>query len=194
MHVVRKSEGGKMRRWGERARERSWIPCVRRHIRGKSKDGPDWALNVLDGVVSSVLSSSVVLCWLQCDWLQLDSGCKSSIGSVDTASASVVLECVFMYTSVTNNAARNSTGQAETLKNLGRLVSISMHHLLYWEMSVTNICLGGCCVFSCISLHNGGVASFGLLQCVIHLWLKVGKKGRRGKGPSVAQCPKLPTL
>lgn len=109
-------------------------------------------------------------------------------------SPSVVLECVFMYTSVTNNAARNGTGRAETLKNLGRLVSISMHHLLYWEMSVTNICLGGCCVFSCISLHNGGVASFGLLQCVIRLWLKVGKKGRRGKGPSVAQCPKLPTL
>lgn len=38
------------------------------------KNGPDWALSVLEGVVSSVLSSSVVLCWLQCDWLQLGSG------------------------------------------------------------------------------------------------------------------------
>lgn len=49
----------------------------------------EWALSVLHGVVSSVLSSSVVLCWSQCDWLQLGSGCDSSIGSVGSASASV---------------------------------------------------------------------------------------------------------
>lgn len=30
--------------------------------RVKNKNGPDWALSVLHGVVSSVLSSSVVLC------------------------------------------------------------------------------------------------------------------------------------
>lgn len=60
--------GRKRQRWGERAKEKSWTPWRRKHIK------PKMDLSVLDGVVSSVLSSSVVLCWLQCGWLQLDSG------------------------------------------------------------------------------------------------------------------------
>lgn len=36
-------------------------------------------LSVLHGVVSSVLSSSAVLCGLHCDWLQLEFRCNSSI-------------------------------------------------------------------------------------------------------------------
>lgn len=58
-------------------------------IRVEVMNGPDWALSVLHGVVSSVLSSSVVLCWSQCDWLQLGSRCDSSTGSVGSPSASV---------------------------------------------------------------------------------------------------------
>lgn len=36
-------------------------------IRVELVSGPGWALNVLHGVVSSVLSSSVGLCWSRCD-------------------------------------------------------------------------------------------------------------------------------
>lgn len=46
--------------------------------RDKTRNGPEWALSVLDGV----LSSSAALCWLV-------SWCNSSIGSVGAASANV---------------------------------------------------------------------------------------------------------
>lgn len=41
-------------------------------MRDVGRNGPDWALSVLGGVVSSVLSSSVGLYRLQCEWLVLD--------------------------------------------------------------------------------------------------------------------------
>lgn len=61
MHVVRKSEGGEdeMRKSKREKLNSMWEETQKRV---KNKNGPDWALSVLHGVVSSVLSSSVVLC------------------------------------------------------------------------------------------------------------------------------------
>lgn len=57
MHVVRESEGGEDE---EKEQERkSELHVGETH---KAKNGPDLALSVLGGVVSSVSSSSVVLC------------------------------------------------------------------------------------------------------------------------------------
>lgn len=92
-----------------------------KHI--NQKNGPDWALSVLGGVVSSVSSSSVVLCWLQCEWRLLDQSVRQQ-----RVSQSVLLECFVFVSggkkSVTSNGAQNSTGRAETL------VSISVGRLL----------------------------------------------------------------
>lgn len=120
------------------------------------KNGPDWALSVLEGVVSSVLSSSVVLCWLQCDWLQLGSGVwviywisRYGRQQVSERESGVLLECcvVFFFVSTRVNEQCGPTtvqgwgwGKGPRLLkkcDLGRLVSISVAHLLYWKMSVT---------------------------------------------------------
>lgn len=142
-------------------------------------------------MVLSAVSSSVVSCWLQCDWLQLDSGCESSIGSVGTASASVA-QCDVLFSC--QQAWRAM--RPETVREGPRLLKNVI--LADWLVSVCtsvvlrDVCTGGCCVFSGVSLHSGGVvASFGLLQCVIRLWLKVGKKGRRGKGEGT-KCSSVP--
>lgn len=83
MHVVRESEGGEDE---EKEQEReSELHVGETH---KPKNGPDWALSVLGGVVSSVSSSSVVLCWLQCEWRLLDQSVRRQ-----RVSQSVLLEC-----------------------------------------------------------------------------------------------------
>lgn len=118
-----------MKRWGERAREKSWTPCGRKHIK------PKMGLSVLDGVVSSVLSSSVVLCWLQCGWLQLDSG----VWVIYWISWNGVSECrrvcclsVLFSCQQAWRAMWPKTVQ-EGLRLL-QLVNISMHQLLYWDV------------------------------------------------------------
>lgn len=60
-------------------------------------------------------------------------------------------------------------------------------------MSVTTFCLGGCCVFSGISPHLA--ESFGLLQCVSRLCLKVGgkkKKKKAGRWKGGTKCSSVP--
>lgn len=161
----------------------------------KNKNGPDWALSVLHGVVSSVLSSSVVLCWIQCDWLPLDSGCDSSIGSVGSSSASVA-GCVAWNVSFFEATSKDRS--PKTVQEGPRLLKFwswrtgkyryassvvlrdVCHYLLFgWKM-----CLRWC------QVSIGVGASFGLLQCVSCLCLKMGEKRRRWEGgPSVAQCP-----
>lgn len=61
MHVVRKSKKGEgeMRK---SKREKAEFHVGGNTEKAKNKNRPDWALSVLHGVVSSVLSSSVVLC------------------------------------------------------------------------------------------------------------------------------------
>lgn len=184
MHVVRKSEGGKMR-WKEQERKAEFH--VGGNTRGKkNKNGPDWALSVLHGVVSSVLSSSVVLCWIQCDWLPLDSGCDSSIGSVGSSSASVG-RCVarnvsfFEATSKDWSPRTVQEGPVCIICSTERCLSLPS----VWVEDVSSL----------VSVSIGVGASFGLLQCVSCLCLEMGKKRRRWEGgPSVAQCPKLATL
>lgn len=167
----------------------------------KKQNGPDWALSVLDGVVSSVLSSSVVLCWLQCDWLQLDSGCESSIGSVVTASVSdsVLLECfVFVSTSVTSNTAQNSIARAEAFKKnvilVGRLVSV-------WIICCTERCHATSVWVDVVSsLVSVSIWCWHWGVCRCKLWpasmcLKMGGKRRRdieGGGTKCSSVPKTP--
>lgn len=160
MHVVRKSEGGEdeMRKSKREKLNSMWEETQKRV---KNKNGPDWALSVLHGVVSSVLSSSVVLCWIQCDWLQLDSGCDSSIGSVGSASASVG-ECVawnvLFSRQQASNGAQNSTGRAKAFKIL---------ILVDWIVSVCIIC----CTERCLSLPSVWVDAVSSLVSV-SIWCR----------------------
>lgn len=115
-------------------------------------------------------------------------GCDSSIGSVGSSSASVG-GCVAW-----NVSFFEATGQdwsPQTVQEGQRLVCV---------ICCTERCLSLPSVWvedvsSLVSLSIGVGASFGLLQCVSCLCLKMGKKRRRWEGgPSVAQCPKLATL
>lgn len=180
-----------------RAREKSRYPC----------GSHEWAwlgfLSVLHGVVSSVLSSSVVLCWSQCDWLQLGWRCDSSTGSVGSPSASVGSVFFLKYVVFWGNGARpekekekkNCTGWTKaltTLMLLGCKVPVCV------ICCIGDVCLGGCCVFSGCQSSSGVGASSGLLPCVscFCFCLKVGGQAVKvgGRGPSVAQCPELATL
>lgn len=115
-----------------RAREKSRYPCGSR----------EWALSVLHGVVSSVLSSSVVLCWSQCDWLQLGSRCDSSTGSVGSPSASVGSVFFLKYVVLEAMDSPEKEKKKKTQYGMDKgfdvvgLQSTGVRHLLYREMSV----------------------------------------------------------
>lgn len=179
MHVVRKPEQGKDEEIGERAREkRSWFPRGRKHIKPKMGLNGLWVCLM----VLSAVSSSVVLCWAPM-WR----GCDSSIGSVGTASALVLLECVvFMSTSM----ATIQEGRGFKQCDLSRADSISVHQLLCWEMSVTTIWLGGCCVFSGISLHLG--FSVQALACFNVSSLVSQHEREKAGGTKCSSVPKTP--
>lgn len=175
-------------------------------IRVEVMNGPDWALSVLHGVVSSVLSSSVVLCWSQCDWLQLGSRCDSSTGSVGSPSASV--GSVFFLKYVVLKAMDSPEKEKRKKNSTG------------WTKALTTLMLLGCkvpvCVICCIGRCLSGwmlcllwVSVF--IWCWCELWpavmcqlpfffffccLKMGGQAVKvgGRGPSVAQCPELATL
>lgn len=192
-----------MRRWGERAREKSWNPCGRK----QKQNGPDWALSVLDGVVSSVLSSSVVLCWIQCDWLLLDSGVWV-IYWISRNGFSVG-ECVtgmFWFrvdkTGEQYDPKQYSKGRGfyKNVILVDGLVSVCV--ICCTEMS-RYFCLGGwCCVSSGVSLHlvlavggwGGCRSKLWPASMCLKKWVRKEEGGKRGEGPSVAQCPKLPAL
>ncbi len=159
-----------MRRW-ERAREKSWIPCVRKHIR--------WAWLGSECCQQCLVFISCLV--LTPVWRGVSHLLDQLVRRQRVCCLNVLFSC-------------QQAKQPQTVLEGPRLlVSVSMHHLLYWEMSVTNICLGGCCVFSGISLHSGGVAAgFGLLQCVFLLCLKMGEKRKNGEGTKCSSVPKTP--
>lgn len=134
--------------------------------------GPDWALSVLDGV-SSVLSSSVVWCRLQCDWLQLDWRCDSSVGSV----ASKYQECValmFCFCDEQHGPKQHLMGR-DFLKMWWYQYASEMEWCILWCASPFSVDNGTSMCLSLVSHFRKG-------------W----EEGKRGEGPSVAQCPKLP--
>lgn len=125
-------------------------------IRVEVMNGPDWALSVLHGVVSSVLSSSVVLCWSQCDWLQLGSRCDSSTGSVGSPSASV--GSVFFLKYVVLKAMDSPEKEKRKKNSTG------------WTKALTTLMLLGCKVPVCVICCIGRCLS-GWMLCL--LWVSV---------------------
>lgn len=125
-------------------------------------------LSVLHGVVSSVLSSSVVLCWSRCDYLQLSSRCDSSTGSVGSPAESVgsvgfwlfVLKCFFFFFEATDSPEKKK-------KNcLGR----ANDNVLMLSGSKVAVCVI-CCIRRCLSgwmlcLHWVSV----FIWCWCELW------------------------
>lgn len=120
----------------EESKERKAELHMGGNTRGKSKNGPDWALSVLGGVVSSVSSSSVVLC---CRFRGV------SHLSERHQQVSECVACMLCFRVEQYGPKQYRKGQN---CDLGRWVSISMHHLLSHYF-----CLGGCCVFSGVSLR-----------------------------------------
>lgn len=158
-------------------------------------NGPDWALSVLHGVVSSVLSSSVVLCWSQRDWLQLGSGCDSSTGSVGPPSPSVgsvfSWNMLFLRQWTAQGKKKKSTEWAKaltTLMLLGCKVPVCIICCIGRCLSGWMLCLLWVSVFVWCWCELCPAAMCQLLFCLIMggQAVKVG-----GRGPSVAQCPEL---
>lgn len=172
-------------------------------IRVEVVNGPDWALSVLHGVVSSVLSSSVVLCWSQCDWLQLGSRCDSSTGSVGSPSASVgsvfflkyvVLEAMDSPEKEKKKKTQYGMDKGFDNSHVVGLQSTGVRHLLYREMSVWVDAVSSLGV----SLHLVLVRALACCHVSVAFFfcLKMGGQAVKvgGRGPSVAQCPELATL
>lgn len=175
MHVVRKSEGGKdeeMRRKSKREKLNSmW------EVTHKTKNGPECAWWCCQQCLVFISCLVLTPMWLATAWFGGVSHLLDQLVRRQRVSESVLLECfVFRVNKRDEQCAQNSTGRAKAFTNV-ILVDwlVSVYISCCTEMSVTTFCLGGCCIFSGISLRLVVVdASFGLLQCVIRLCHKNG--------------------
>lgn len=116
-------------------------PCGRKHMKKiKIKMGLT-GLNVLHGVVSSVLSSSAALCGLHCDWLQGATRLLISRFSFGKCRRVCRLKCVVFVATMKQQGPRVQEGPQPLKCDLGGLDSI-VCIICCTDISVTTFCLG----------------------------------------------------
>lgn len=112
MHVVRKSEGGKdeeVRRKSKREKLNSMWEETH-----KTKNGPECAWRCCQQCLVFISCLVLTPMWLATAWFRGVSHLLDQLERRQRVLESVLLECfVFVSTSVSSNAAQNSTGRAE---------------------------------------------------------------------------------